>query len=87
MDSLIKLPNIGKILAQKLHHVEVNTAGDLIALGSENAIIKIAAIDSEGVCINMLYAIEGAIQNIRWHDLPRERKKDLKLFFQTLNKS
>lgn len=86
MDSLMKLPNIGKTLAQKLRQVEVNSAEDLMALGSENAIIKIASIDNEGACINMLYALEGAIQNIRWHSLSKQRKLELKTFYQSLKK-
>lgn len=87
MDSLMKLPNIGKTLAQKLSQVEVNSAEELMALGSENVFIKIATIDREGVCINMLYALEGAIQNIRWHHLPMQRKQELKAFYQSLHNS
>lgn len=86
MDSLLKLPNIGKTLAEKLSQAEVNSAEELKALGSENAIIKIATIDSEVACINMLYALEGAIQNIRWHHLSKDRKQELKAFHQTLSK-
>ena len=43
-------------------------------------------IKDSGVCINMLFALEGAIQGIRWHDLDKTRKRELNDFFRILNK-
>jgi DNA transformation protein len=65
MKPLAELPNIGKTLAAKLNSVGIKTENDLKNIGSENAIIKIAAIENSGACITMLYALEGAIQGIR----------------------
>jgi len=84
MNSLTQLPNIGKTLAKKLEMIGIKSEQDLKHMGSENAIIKIATIDKESACINMLYALEGAIQGIRWHELDNERKQELKEFY-TLN--
>ena len=86
MKLITELPNIGKTLAIKLNKAGIMTESDLKAVGSENAIIKIATIENNGVCINMLYAIEGAIQGIRWHGLDNNRKQELKEFFQMMNK-
>jgi len=86
MDSLIELPNIGKTLADKLKMIGIQNEQELKKIGSENAIIKIATIENSGVCINMLYALEGAIQGIRWHGLDNERKQELKEFYRMLNK-
>jgi len=83
---LTELPNIGATLSTKLNQIGVNTEGDLIQMGSENAIVKIATIENSGVCINMLYALEGAIQGIRWHDLSDDRKKQLNDFYRLLTK-
>ena len=84
MKSLTELPNIGKTLAEKLITAGINNYKELIETGSENAIIKLATIENSCVCINMLYALEGAIQGIRWHDLDRERKQELLEFFNML---
>ena len=84
MSSLTDLPNIGKVLAEKLKCVGIENEHDLKSVGSENAIIKIATLENNDVCINMLYALEGAVQNIRWHHLDDARKKELKDFFSTL---
>jgi DNA transformation protein and related proteins len=81
MNDLTKLPNIGKTLADKLIMAGITNEQELKDAGSENAIIKISAIENSDVCINMLYALEGAIQGIRWHDLDKERMQELKQFF------
>lgn len=81
MNTLETLPNIGKVLARQLELVGINTPLDLKQVGAENAFIKLATID-ESACINMLYALEGAIQEIRWHHLPAARKKELLEFFR-----
>lgn len=86
MKELTDLPNIGDTLAKKLQSIGVNCAEDLIAMGSEKAIIKISTLESNGACINMLYALEGAIQGIRWHSLDKMRKQELSDFYKVLNK-
>ncbi|KAA3610114.1 MAG: competence protein TfoX [Calditrichaeota bacterium] len=86
MSSLRELPNIGKTLADKLNLIGINNEQELKQLGSENTIIKIATIENSGACINMLYALEGAIQGIRWHGLDKDRKQELKEFYRMLNK-
>ncbi len=83
MSELHKLPNIGKTLADKLKRAEINSGEDLINIGSEQAFIRIETID-ESACINMLYALEGAVQGIRWHGLSQERKKELKDFYDMI---
>ena len=86
MKQLTDLLNIGKTLAEKLNLVGIENDQDLIEFGSENTIIKIATIENSGACINMLYALEGAIQGIRWHGLDNNRKQELKEFYRMMNK-
>jgi DNA transformation protein and related proteins len=86
MCELTKLPNIGKVLTEKLLMAGTNSIQDLKNIGAENAIIKISTIDNTEICINMLYALEGAIQGIRWHKLNPERKIELTEFFRLLKK-
>lgn len=82
---LTELKNIGVTLAEKLCVVGIETPQQLIATGSENAFIKLITIDKKA-CINQLYALEGAIQEKRWHDLSSERKMELLEFYRILNK-
>ena len=80
MGELSKLPNIGKVVEKQLNDVGINTIDELINLGSKEAWLKIKEVD-ESACLNRLMALEGAIQNIRWHDLSDEDKKNLKDFY------
>ncbi|MDP8211497.1 MAG: TfoX/Sxy family protein [Candidatus Stygibacter australis] len=77
---LISLPNIGKILEGRLVEAGVDSVEKLIALGSKTAFMKMVEIDSE-VCISVIYSLEGAIQGIRWHDLDRRKREELKKFY------
>ncbi|MFA8435479.1 MAG: TfoX/Sxy family protein [Marinifilaceae bacterium] len=81
MTELIDLPNIGTTLVQKLEEVGVLSAEQLKEIGSEQVFIRLQAVDP-GACYNQLCALEGAVQNIRWHGLSQERKNELKEFFQ-----
>ncbi len=82
MGELSKLPNIGNVLEKQLNDVGINTADDLITLGSKEAWLKIKEID-DSACINRLMALEGAIQNIRWHNLSEEDKDNLRNFYNS----
>ncbi|MBR3212900.1 MAG: TfoX/Sxy family DNA transformation protein [Methanosphaera sp.] len=35
----------------------------------------------ESACLSRLMALEGAIQNIRWHDLSEDDKRNLRDFY------
>ncbi|PYG90200.1 DNA transformation protein [Ruminiclostridium sufflavum DSM 19573] len=82
MGELAKLPNIGKAVEEQLNEVGINTAEQLRETGSRQAWLKIRAID-KSACINRLYALEGAIQGIRWHYLSDEIKAELKGFYSS----
>lgn len=84
MKKLSDLHNIGKTLEQKLNQVGINSVEDLYNAGSEQSLIRIRDID-DSACFNMLCALEGAIQGIRWHKLSDERKEELKSFLRLKN--
>ncbi len=79
MGELSKLPNIGNIIEEQLNSVGIETVDQLKEIGSKQAWLKIRSIDNSA-CVNRLCALEGAIQGIRWHNLPDEVKKELKEF-------
>jgi DNA transformation protein len=85
MASLTDLPNIGNTLAEKLKRSGINTQEKLIEIGSRNALISISTFENKGVCLNMFYALEGAIQGIRWHKLDNNKKSELKEEFNILS--
>jgi len=80
MGELSKLPNIGKVLEKQLNEIGVETIEELESIGSKEAWLSIREIDSSA-CYNRLCGLEGAIQRIRWHDLSKKDKKNLKDFY------
>ena len=82
MGELSKLPNIGKVLEKQLNDIGISTVDDLINLGSKEAWLKIKEID-DSACLNRLMALEGAIQNIRGHNLSGEDKDNLRDFYNS----
>lgn len=83
MGELSELPNIGRVLENQLKAIGINTVDELIDLGSQETWLKIREID-ESACLNRLMALEGAIQNIRWHDLSPEDKDKLRDFYNSM---
>lgn len=75
-DELLALRNLGKTSAQWLHASGIHTADDLRRLGAVSAY---EAVRSRGFNASrvLLYAIEGALQDVNWKDLSAVRKKEL----------
>ena len=80
MNNLSDLPNIGDVLAEKLLGIGIMGYDELAAMGSIDAVLKIGETDISA-CYNMLYALEGAIQGVRWHAIPKEDRRKLKEAF------
>jgi len=77
---LSDLPNIGKEVESQLNAAGIRTYEQLQELGAKEAWLKIQEID-ESACIHRLYALEGAIQNIKKSELDNEKKAELKEFY------
>ncbi|MBV6288724.1 TfoX/Sxy family protein [Pseudomonas aegrilactucae] len=75
-DELQHLKNLGKTSAQWLHAVGIHSASDLRRLGAVDAY---RAVRTRGFRASkvLLYAIEGALLDVHWNDIPPERKDDL----------
>lgn len=83
MGELCSLPNVGKVLESNLKAVGINTAEELLQIGSKEAFIRIRIIDS-GACLHMLYGLEGAVRGVKDSLLPEETKQELKKFYKSL---
>lgn len=83
MADLTSMKNIGKELSTKLNSVGINSAEDLIELGSKQAFWRLK-IKHPNVCLVHLYTLEGAIQGINFNSLSVDKKKELKEFSDSL---
>ncbi len=79
MAELGTLMNIGKEMADKLGAIGVSTAEELRQMGSKEAFLRLKA-RHPNVCLVHLYTLQGAIDNLPYHQLPEEVKRDLKAF-------
>ncbi|PAU55879.1 competence protein TfoX [Pseudomonas sp. PIC25] len=75
-DELQHLKNLGKTSAQWLHAVGIHNASDLRRLGSVGAYRAVRARGFRASKV-LLYAIEGALLDVHWNDLPPAHKAAL----------
>lgn len=75
-DELQELKNLGKTSAQWLHAVGIHNASDLRRRGSVEAYRAVLARGFKASRV-LLYAIEGALRDVHWNDLPADIKNNL----------
>ena len=79
MSELTSLKNIGTEMARKLQSVDINSAEDLIAIGSQEAFFRLK-VRYPNICLVFLYVLQGALENVDYNQLSEEMKADLKEF-------
>ncbi|SDI80242.1 TfoX C-terminal domain-containing protein [Pseudomonas flavescens] len=75
-DELQRLKNLGKTSSQWLHAVGIHTVTDLRRHGAVGAYRAVRARGFRASKV-LLYAIEGALLDIHWSELPALRKESL----------
>jgi len=75
-DTAGKIRNVGPKSAAWLRQVGVRTQEDLVRLGAVEAFMKVKRAGFRP-SLNLLYALEGALADCHWADLPDERKTSL----------
>jgi DNA transformation protein len=77
MSGLSSLRNIGPQSARSLEAVGVHTAEQLFDIGVVDAYLRVKAAYPERVSLNMLFALQGALMDLPWYQLPPEVKESL----------
>jgi len=83
--------NLGPACEKDFNAVGIETAGEIIELGAEDAFIQMLlgrkAIGRSAKCCNALYlyAIYGEINDIDWRKLPKHKKEHSKAFAKQLH--
>ncbi|MGB3609547.1 MAG: TfoX/Sxy family protein [Cellvibrio sp.] len=73
---LLQLKNLGMASVNILHAIGINTYADLRRVGAVEAYRRIKARHIN-VSKVMLYALQGALMDVHWNDLPPEMKTQL----------
>jgi len=70
--------NIGPKSKQWLASVGVHTLDDVVSLGVLETYKKVKAAYPEKVSLNLLYALQAALLDLPWNELPPDIKEELK---------
>lgn len=62
--------NLGKVSRGWLAEVGVNDLSDLKRMGAAEAYRRIKARHPGRASLNLLYALHGALANVRWNQIP-----------------
>jgi len=73
---LLELKNLGMATVNILHAIGINTYSDLRKIGAVEAYRRIKARDIS-VSKVMLYALQGALMDVHWNELPPDLKQQL----------
>ncbi|MEG0185070.1 MAG: TfoX/Sxy family protein [Stenotrophomonas sp.] len=74
--SAVKLRNIGPKSAAWLRQVGLRSREDLVAIGAVGAFVKVKRAGFKP-SLNLLYSLEGALQDCHWQELPEARRTEL----------
>ena len=72
----VKMRNIGPKSAAWLRQVGLRTLEDLAAAGAVEAFMRVKRAGFKP-SLNLLYAIEGALLDCHWQEVPEERRHEL----------
>lgn len=76
MTATLKLRNIGPKSAAWLRQVGLRSQQDLAAIGAVEAYMKVRRAGFKP-SLNLLYSLEGALQDCHWQDVPEARRSEL----------
>jgi DNA transformation protein len=76
MNAPLKMRNIGPKSAAWLRQVGLRTNEDLVAAGPVDAFMRVRRAGFKP-SLNMLYALEGAMQDCHWQEVPEARRAEL----------
>jgi len=63
---------------QWLASIDVHTLDDVVSLGVIETYKRVKAAYPEKVSLNLLYALQAALLDLRWNELPPDIKEELK---------
>ena len=76
-NSIASLKNLGPKSERRLTAVGISDIETLKRLGAANAYYRVATHFPNDTSLNLLWAIQGALMEIHWHDIPYELKRQL----------
>ena len=82
MTELADLPNLGESTAARLEAVGIGDLADLEEAGVVAAYERVAERFPDDTSLNLLWALDAALLDIPWLNLPVERKEELRALLE-----
>lgn len=76
-ERLEHLLNLGPNTVDRLEEVGITTPDELRRVGAIEAWSRLYRIGRAGLSRNALYALDGALSDLRWNRLPAARRREL----------
>ena len=76
--SLEALTNLGKIAARQLGEIGIKSEADLRSAGAVGAYLRLKDHFGPAVSLNYLYALDGALKDVRWDAMPESERAALR---------
>ena len=77
MSTLEDMPNIGKVLADRLRAAGIGDEAALMQIGDAEAFLRIRAELPDDACTHTRLALAGAVRGVRWHSLDKALRAKL----------
>lgn len=77
MSAVETLPNIGKVLGERLRKAGIETDAALKKIGDAKAFLALRAELPDDACVHTRLVLAGAVRGVRWHDLDEGLRKKL----------
>ncbi len=86
---MMKLPNLGKVTAERIVNAGVDSPAKLRELGAKEVYWRLFEKEgwSQTLCPCFLYALEGAITGEKWNMIPQKKKDEFKKFSKDVRES
>jgi len=86
-EDLAALPNLGKVSAQWLLEADIRDFEQLRQLGAVRAWLQVKHNSSTRPSLNLLYALQGAIDNCHWQQVQKQQRQRLLLELEALEET
>ena len=77
-DILERMRNLGPVIAGRLREVGIETPAELRRLGAIEAYVRLKRVFRTETTHAQLYALHGAVTDVRWYALPEEARAALR---------
>ena len=79
------MKNMGPKSTEWLASVGIHTLDDVASIGVVESYLRVKAVYSEKVSLNLLYGLQAALLDLPWNELPPDIKAELKRQVENLD--